>query len=347
MERNKTIDFVKGLLIILVVLGHGLQFDFGTRYKDAELFFDDYLFRAIYTFHMPLFMFICGYLFYHSNKKDYTFVILSKLKSIGIPWGTYYLIIYGLVFLFGQMDTFYFSHFIIMMRSNMWFLSSLLINIIVVASITHLWPQKGNPQWGLFLLFLLSFFIPGRIIPNTHIFMIPYFLLGYWCSQKKLDLQLYLKNKYVMFALTCMFLTILFFFNRELTIYRGGDICIITDKGFDFSILGKDVLRYLIGIINGLWFLRISHLLLSFCKSNNAITHLGRMTLAVYGFQCIAYVIIIEYLDKNRIDIPHNYVTPTIVTLLILLLCVFIIKLCKLNKYSSLFFLGKYPKKQS
>ena len=68
------------------------------------------------------------------------------------------------------------------------------------------------------------------------------------------------------------------------------------------------------------------------------------MTLAVYGFQCIAYVIIIEYLNKNKIDIPHNYVTPTIVTLLILLLCVFIIKLCKLNKYSSLFFLGKYPR---
>ena len=68
MERNKNIDFIKGLLIVLVVLGHGLQFGFGSGYKNAELFFDDYLFRAIYTFHMPLFMFIRDYLFYSTKR---------------------------------------------------------------------------------------------------------------------------------------------------------------------------------------------------------------------------------------------------------------------------------------
>ena len=344
MERNKNIDFIKGLLIILVVLGHGLQFGFGSGYKNAELFFDDYLFRAIYTFHMPLFMFISGYLFYYSNQKSYTIVVTSKIRSIGIPWATYSFIIYALTFWFSRMDTFYFSHFIIMMRNTMWFLSSLLLNCFVVASVTRLYRDKCKSQWVLTTLIILTFFIPGNIIPNTHIFMFSFFLFGYWCCQKKLDLNLYLANRYVMLILTCVFVTSLFYYNKGLTIYRGGDICILTDNGINLAILTKDVLMYLIGIMNGLWFLGISQLLTTYIKHDKAITLLGRKTLSIYGFQCIAYVIISACLDRYRIDIPHNYVTPTIITLLILLLCEFGNKICRLNKYSSLLFLGIYNK---
>lgn len=345
MERNRNIDYVKGLLIVLVVLGHGMQFGFGSLYKDEELFFDDYLFRAIYTFHMPLFMFICGYLFYHSNHKSFTIVIKSKLRSIGIPWLAYSIIIYVLTFWFSRMDTFYFSHFIIMMRNSMWFLSSLLLNCFVVASVTHLYSNKGISQWILLILFILTFIIPENVIPDTHIFMFPYFLMGYWCYQKKLDLHFFLTNRYIMLALTCVFAITLFIYDRELTIYRGGGMCIITNNGIDFAKFAKDVIRYLIGITNGLWFLGISQLLIKIHYGNEIITQLGRMTLAIYGFQCIAYVITTECLDRFRIVIPHNYVTPSIMTILILILCKYIIILCQLNKYSSLLFLGKYNMK--
>lgn len=344
MERNRNIDYVKGLLIVLVVFGHGLQFGFGTVYENTELFFDDFLFRAIYTFHMPLFMFICGYLFYHSNQKSYTIVINSKLRSIGLPWMAFSFIIYALTLGFSQIDTFYFSHFIIMMRNSMWFLSSLLLNCLVVASVTHRYRDKCIPLWLLIILFVLSFFIPGCIIPDTHIFMFPYFLMGYWCYQKKLNLAFYLTNRYIMLALTCVFIITLFIYDKELTIYRGGGICIITNGGIDFAKFAKDVLRYLIGITNGFWFMGISQRLTKYNKGNEIIMHLGRMTLALYGFQCIAYVIISECLNRYRIDIPHNYVTPVIITLTILLLCNYIIKLCQLNKWSSLFFLGNYNK---
>ena len=344
MERNRTIDFVKGELIILVVLGHGLQFSFGSGYKNAELFFDDYLFRAIYTFHMPLFMFISGYLFYHSNQKSYRIVVASKLKSIGIPFVAYFSIIYALNFGFSRMNTFYFSHFIIMMRNYMWFLSSLFLNCLVVASISHLCCDKRGLQCILAFLVILTFFIPGSIIPDTHIFMFPYFLLGYWSSMKKLDLHILLTNRYVMLALTCVFVITLLFFDKELTIYRSGGICIITDKGINLAKFAKDVSMYFIGIINGLWFLAISQRLSIYCKHKEIITHLGRMTLAIYGFQCILYVIITEFLNIYRIEIPHNYVTPTMITLLILLLCEYGVKICQLNKYSSLLFLGMYNK---
>ena len=84
MNRDKNLDLYKGVLIILVILGHALQFGFGPQYRFSELFYDDFMFRAIYTFHMPLFMTISGFLFYYSNSKSYQSVILSKIKYIGI-----------------------------------------------------------------------------------------------------------------------------------------------------------------------------------------------------------------------------------------------------------------------
>lgn len=348
MERDRNIDLVKGLLIILVVLGHGLQFGFGKVYEESELFFDDYLFRAIYTFHMPLFMFISGFLFFHSNKKKYLIVIRTKLRSIGIPWLAYSSIINVLTYWFCRMDAFYFYNLIISIRNTMWFLSSLLLNCLVVASVTHLFRDNCISHWRLAILVLLSFLIPDSIIPSTHLCMFFFFTLGYFCCQKKLILHHFLANKYVMLALSCIFVFSLFFFKKKLTIYYGG-ICIITDKGFDLEIIAIDVLRYLIGMTNGLWFLGISQLLSKHCKLkyNETIMDLGRMTLAIYGFQCIAYVIITECLKYYKVNITHNYVTPIIMTLLVLLLCKYITKICKSNKYSSQLFLGIYYKQSS
>jgi fucose 4-O-acetylase-like acetyltransferase len=52
-ERDGTLDCLKGLAIILVVAGHTAQ--------DSTPDFDNlFVFRAIYSFHMPMFMFLAG-----------------------------------------------------------------------------------------------------------------------------------------------------------------------------------------------------------------------------------------------------------------------------------------------
>lgn len=55
-NRNYLIDNSKGLLIFLVVLGHSLEF-IRKDYEVARL-----LYVFIYEFHMPVFVFISGYL---------------------------------------------------------------------------------------------------------------------------------------------------------------------------------------------------------------------------------------------------------------------------------------------
>ena len=54
--RNTYIDIIKGFAIILVVLGHSIQFGSGYDFRANAECFNNWLYRIIYSFHMPLFM---------------------------------------------------------------------------------------------------------------------------------------------------------------------------------------------------------------------------------------------------------------------------------------------------
>ena len=74
--RNQNIDILRGLLIILVVIGH---FNNGIMHD------------IIFLFHMPLFFMISGFLLKreHLTEKNY---IVNKSKSLMMPYAVYLLI---------------------------------------------------------------------------------------------------------------------------------------------------------------------------------------------------------------------------------------------------------------
>lgn len=78
MQRNETVDLVKGFLIILVILGHVIQ---GAMQESLVRSF-------IYTFHMPLFFFVSGYLVDYKKLSQTTLkTLLSKYAlNAFIPW---------------------------------------------------------------------------------------------------------------------------------------------------------------------------------------------------------------------------------------------------------------------
>lgn len=87
-ERSHTIDFVKGLLIVLVIVGHILP---------GAL--DESLARwIIYSFHMPLFMTVSGYLVKREKLKEISWgkFILKYLRRIVIPWTIAVLFFYSI-----------------------------------------------------------------------------------------------------------------------------------------------------------------------------------------------------------------------------------------------------------
>lgn len=85
-ERNAYIDFVKAVAIILVIVGHCIQYGSGNDVLSASTFFDDKVFKFIYSFHMPLFMLVSGYLYSFSMRNVNSFsdvkrILLKKISN--------------------------------------------------------------------------------------------------------------------------------------------------------------------------------------------------------------------------------------------------------------------------
>lgn len=79
MERDIRYDIIKGVLIILVVLGHSLNVEF------LEDSFNCVLFNIIYCFHMPVFIFISGFFFISCLNRNVKEVFTSKVYRFIIP----------------------------------------------------------------------------------------------------------------------------------------------------------------------------------------------------------------------------------------------------------------------
>lgn len=80
VKRNWGVDIIKGVAITLMVLGHGIQ------YIGNGDFWNNPFFQIIYSFHMPLFMLVSGYLFFLTvSRKSLGKIITTKLKSLILP----------------------------------------------------------------------------------------------------------------------------------------------------------------------------------------------------------------------------------------------------------------------
>lgn len=74
-----TLEIVRAFTIILVVIGHYTP-------DNAPLWYDT-LIKVIYTFHMPTFLFISGFLYMHTRKEEtYISFLFKKVKRLLIPY---------------------------------------------------------------------------------------------------------------------------------------------------------------------------------------------------------------------------------------------------------------------
>ena len=81
-KRIHELDFIKGLAIILVVIGHAVS---QVLNGDPDVYEENPVFRLIYSFHMPLFTFISGYICRMTIKTDSSW-LLKRIRQIGIPY---------------------------------------------------------------------------------------------------------------------------------------------------------------------------------------------------------------------------------------------------------------------
>ena len=340
-ERDITIDLAKGFAIFLVVLGHAIQYSFGPEWTSSQAFFENGLFKAIYSFHMPLFMLISGYLFYGSNKKDFKDLVVSKLKGIGIPMVSFVLICNGPAIL-RYWARFDFLHSLTFLVSRvfygmtMWFLLSLLMNMLIVALITRVFKRRFHIYVAFALVFIASLFIPDSIILSVHKFMFPFFCIGYIVKENAVDVYKYSKNVFFMGVLTVLSVLCILWFDRDTYIYTTG----FSIKGKGIGQLFIDCKRTLIGLVVSFTVLQYVHLFAEHCRAN-LFVHLGQISLFIYGTNMVIDTFYKVLLSKMGVSIGFNYIAPALFTMGVILLAVLVYNVISKNKVTRLLFLGK------
>ena len=171
-ERLIWIDQTKGLAILLVVMGHALMWSIGSVHleenRDVMI-----LFKIIYSFHMPLFMFCSGFLI----PKDYStynidnFIKLLKKKAISllIPFAVSGIIAW------------------IAYREYYWFLFKLFeficLSYVVCSAVNIIGGGRKSEMLLLLLICAIIWFVTGKNMQNLQNMLVRYYPiidLGHW-----------------------------------------------------------------------------------------------------------------------------------------------------------------------
>lgn len=269
------IDNIKVVLIFLVVFGHLIE-----RYiESSNILMAIYMF--IYIFHMPLFIYISGYLSKNLNKNKKVF-----LKNLLIPYILLNIVWYTLVYIYtGQVNL-----PIIYPGWTLWFLLSLFfwrVTLKYVVQIKYILPIS-------FILGILVGFIPyGSILSFSRtIVFLPFFLLGYYTDIYKIK-NIFNKANFSICVLGILIFIIISYFivNKDILNYK------FLYGSYSYKELGMSIYRGMIYRI----LLYISSIMLSLFvvyiipMSKTFFTHIGKSTLYVYVFHTY-FVLFIFYL---------------------------------------------------
>lgn len=222
-SRNNYIDFLKGIGIFLMILGH------------HENIITDW----IYTFHMPLFFILSGV--FHKNEKNFLQFIKKKTKSLLIPYFTFS----GMLFMFWLIIGRKFGESAINNTPIKESFIGIFYGVDGIKGISSM--EWGVPVWFLLCLFVISniFYFLSRlelkkvIYIEIFLFFISVISLKYvpivlpWNIQRAfIDIIFYSigyyfrdfikkqnDEKFLKIGFVCLLINLLIYFNREIFNY--------------------------------------------------------------------------------------------------------------------------------
>lgn len=312
--RNATIDSLKGFAIILVVIGHVLQ----NTIIDYD---ENILFRLIYSFHMPLFFFLSGYV----SKNKISVINLKKyFVALIIPFISFAIISSLYIGYQGIEDNYRVAH-----------------NIIK----TLIYPDNG--LWFLYVLFVIH--ILNYIASRTSILYVILIIVFITAISKVLDSQNVLGLRTIVIFSIYFFLGKYVFKNSEVITRNCSKFYVVlliifvcfgyfwhrTDNIYLLSInlssVASFLYRYFVGLLGIFAFyglfnkIKISKLAL-----------LGQHTLIIYVLNSY-FMPFLKWLDFSNIYIIHLIFSTIIIIVLSLIFEYFIEK----SKILSFLLLGK------
>ena len=329
--RDKRIDYLKGFTIILVILGHVVQYG----HTDYD---ENVVYNIIYSFHMPLFMFLSGWVINYSLKKGVSFLTFIKKRFIGlmIPFITWAII--GSVYRsFSRATVFDIDSFIVNLKAyflrpehGLWY-CWVLFFACLIHGILYKLPEKV----GVCLLIAVAVCLWILRLPNVFGLhnlqkLFVFYVAGYLISKYKYGSNTVFNVVVVALWLVSIYLVV-----------SHGHRHIIDEKlietRYDYMLLN----RLILALIAGTW-IYVLFVFAKKIKQFDCIVLLGKYSLDLYVFQGFPTVAVrkIKYLiaGNDIFDILFTIVYTGILTIGIYY---FSKKVIRKNKYLSLLLLGK------
>ena len=178
-QRVGFYDELKGVLILLVILGHTLEANLDDRLTLA-------IYNTIYAFHMPLFIFITGYFTKKYNSDEKTKQVFIRLIET--------LLIFQLlhvIFEYARGYSYSFISVILEPQWTLWYLYSVVTWKAIIIILPSSWLNNWKLVIGIsFLLSLCVGFIPcPQLSLSRTITFLPFFMMGYYAHCNSFDIS--------------------------------------------------------------------------------------------------------------------------------------------------------------
>lgn len=189
-KRDTFIDSLKGIAIILVVIGHVAVAMFGEDQAENNI-----IFRICYSFHMPLFMTISGFLT-GGGKNIHDFIWLKRrAQRLLLPY-----IIWSIVFCTIRFDGLYGYVYNVFVEPAIWFLPCLFLCNTYLVFLNYIKSQKVVKAIIIyFIVSIIGIILNIRIMKDFTIFL-PFYMLGYVYKNNITDV---LNDKHKCIILSC------------------------------------------------------------------------------------------------------------------------------------------------
>lgn len=301
-KRDVFLDFMRGIAIYFVLWRHSIQY-----LACNDSFLDNLVFKAIYSFHMPLFMFLSGYTFYWSCKKrKLEYVLSSRLKGIAIP-----MLVWGIISFVLSLRNKIPNSLLSIVKSiasnclEIWFLWAVLVSSVFVAVIYKSGIRMKTLKYSLMILSMVFIAILPR--KNNILFVYPYFIIGFVFSDKNVfSLDTYRKKEPIFLLI---WLCLIPFYKRQHYIYTSGILPCGSEYGFWMQI-GIDTYRYLVGLAGVLATVYIARLLYDRFrerKVTRVMAYAGIHSLDIYVMQRLLLELFIAQTWTNVVKVYGFY----------------------------------------
>ena len=304
-QREQLPDVLKGFAIVMVVLGHCIQEGSGEAFSTQWLYFYDRLYQFIYSFHMPLFMMVSGYLcggsVHRAASKEMRIQLLKRrILTLLVPvfFWTAAECFHRLILTSApertalkRVFTFFYSAL-----NNFWFLWAVFWCFLIVY-VMHYYLKDNVVIYGIG--FLLLFFIPDGLGLGAYKYMMPYFIVSFYgygfIRQNAGRLRKWAKLPFVV-IMGIVFAALFCFFDANSLIYLTG-----------YKLIGKDVVRQLgidgyrlvIGFVGSCFFILLWHVILEqFPFLGRLWMLLGNDTMGIYILSGYLIIFVVKPLSN-------------------------------------------------